>query len=410
MSGPRVVIVPDGFKGSLGAAGVAAALAAGIREARPEVVVDEVPMADGGDGTLEAFAAAGDATGLGTPTRNNDRVTGPLGDPVDADWLLFPEAGVALIEMASASGLVLVPEDRRDPLVTTTRGTGELARLALEAGARRVLVTVGGSATNDGGTGFARALGWRFLDADGAVVEDGGAGLERIASIDATALTGPAKAIATGARDAPRIVCLADVDNPLCGPEGAAATYGPQKGADEATVARLDAGLGNLAAVASHDLAGLSATPRTPPGDVATLPGAGAAGGLAAGLVWFADAEIRPGAVELIAALGLADRLRGASLVITGEGRIDFQTPRGKVVAAVARTAREADVPVWVVAGTSGRGWEEVRTACGVSRIETIARPGDADDERAAVADPAPRLRALGARLAPDVPTSDETT
>lgn len=425
---PSILIAPDAFKGSLSAGAVAQAIAEGIREIAPAARLEQVPLADGGEGTIEAFASASPAA-LGPPRRCTESVTGPLGETLEAEWLHFPEARVGLVEMAQASGLGLVPLDRRDPLVTTTRGTGELVLAAMAAGVERLFVSLGGSATVDGGTGMARALGYRFLDQEGREVAEGGGALAEIDRIDLTHLAPQGRPLLTGL--GPEIIGLVDVDNPLTGPEGAAAVYGPQKGADERSVARLDRGLVQLARVAARDLAARDLAARDPaardpaardlgqaeaergiagrartvgrlPVDaeaVGRLNGAGAAGGLGAGLCWFVGAELRPGADAVLDAMRFEERLSTADCVFTGEGRVDGQTARGKVVAAVARRASDSEIPVWVLAGTKGEGWEAVIDRCGVVRVETIAQPGDMADEAAAMHDAAARLKRLAATL-----------
>jgi glycerate kinase len=244
--------------------------------------------------------------------------------------------------MAAASGLTLVPRERRDPRATTTRGTGELVRAALDAGLRRVVVGLGGSATNDGGTGLARALGIRFLDDAGRDLPEGGAALARLARVD---LAGRDARIA-----AAEVVVACDVDNPLTGPRGASAVYGPQKGATPAMVAELDAALERFARVARE------ATGR----DVAGLPGAGAAGGLGAGLLFFTPARLRPGVEIVLETTGFDDLVRGADLVLTGEGRTDFQTAMGKAPVGVAAAAKRQGVPVVCLSGGLGPGADEV--------------------------------------------------
>jgi glycerate 2-kinase len=335
----KVVIAPDSFKECLAAEAVAAAMAEGVRAAAPKARVVCVPMADGGEGTVRALVAA---TG-GTLRRAT--VTGPLGEPVESEFGLLGGGRTAVIEMAAASGLPLVPANRRDPTRTTTFGTGELIRAALDLGVRRLILGVGGSATVDGGAGMAQALGVGLLDAAGRPIGPGGGELARLARID------------RASRD-PRLATVAcdvasDVTNPLVGPHGAALVYGPQKGATPAMVRRLDAALGRLADVIERDL-GLG---------VRDLPGAGAAGGLGAGLVAFLGARLRPG-VELVAdAVGLKRKLRGAALVLVGEGRLDAQTAFGKVPVGVARVAAGMGIPVVALAGSLGKGWEAVHAA-----------------------------------------------
>ena len=332
----RVVIAPDSFKGSVTALGVAQAMERGVRAVFPDAEVRQVPIADGGEGTVEALVTA-------TRGRLEERtVRGPFGEPVRARWGVLGDGQTAVIEMAAASGLPLVPKDRRDPRVTSTYGTGELVRAALEAGLTKLVIGIGGSATNDGGTGLARALGVRFLDAAGAELPEGGAALGRLARID---LAGLDSRLASA-----EILVACDVDNPLTGPRGASAVYGPQKGATPQMVAELDAALGHYARVAQ------AATGR----DVALHPGAGAAGGLGAGLLFFTPARLRPGVDIVLETTGFVELVRGADLVLTGEGRTDFQTAMGKAPVGVAQAAKRHGVPVVCLAGGLGDGADDV--------------------------------------------------
>jgi glycerate kinase len=332
----RIVIAPDSFKECLSALAVAEALAAGLRRAIPDADLELVPMADGGEGTLDALVAATGGRKISLT------VTGPMGKPVDAMYGLLGDGETAVIEMASASGLALVLPQDRDPRVATTYGTGELLRAAIEGGATRIIMGIGGSATNDGGAGMAEALGYRFLDADGNELPRGGAFLRNLKRIDASN-----RLIAI---DRCEILVACDVTNPLCGPNGASQVYGPQKGADVETVQLLDAALLHFADAVRHHF-GL---------DIAEVPGAGAAGGLGAGLVAFARGSLRQG-VDLVAdACHLADRMQGADLVITGEGKLDGQTVHGKTPIGVARIAQKTNIPVIAVAGVLGDGYEAV--------------------------------------------------
>jgi glycerate kinase len=325
----RIVVAPNAFKGSLSALEAATAIGEGIRIAAPDAELVLVPIADGGDGTVDALVAA---TG---GERRQRRVRGPLGDPVDADYGLIDGGSTAVIEMARAAGLALVPKDKRDPRITTTYGVGELLQHAYDAGARRFIVGIGGSATNDGGAGMAQALGYHLLDDAGLELPPGGLALKRLARIHVGGVHADWKQAAV------EVAC--DVTNPLTGPGGASAVYGPQKGATPEVVAELDAALHHFAEIIRRDL-GV---------DVEQLPGAGAAGGLGAGLVAFTGARLRPGAEMVMEALQLDQRLTGANLVITGEGRLDSQTARfGKGPAAVARHARTAGIPVVAIGGS----------------------------------------------------------
>ena len=324
----RIVVAPNAFKGSLSALAAAKAIGDGIRLADPDVDLTLVPIADGGDGTVDALVAGADGQ------HRVLRVRGPLTDPVDADYGVIDGGKTAVIEMAKAAGLALLPQDKRDPRVTTTYGVGELLQHAYDGGARHFIVGIGGSATNDGGAGMAQALGYHLLDAQGHELPPGGLALQNLARIH----VGGMHANWTDAQ----VDVACDVTNPLTGPSGASAVYGPQKGATPEVVAELDAALKHFAQIIRRDL-GV---------DVEPLPGAGAAGGLGAGLVAFTGARLRPGAEMVMEALKLDDRIKGADLVITGEGRLDSQTARfGKGPAAVARHARKAGIPVVGLAG-----------------------------------------------------------
>ncbi|HEX9288929.1 MAG TPA: glycerate kinase [Anaeromyxobacteraceae bacterium] len=343
----RVVVAPDSFKGSLSALRVAEAMERGILTVFPEAEVLKVPIADGGEGTVEALVAA-------TCGRvEHAAVRGPLGEPVRALWGVLGDGQTAVVEMAAVSGLPLVPEARRDPRVTTTFGTGELMRAALDAGLSKLVIGIGGSATNDGGAGMARALGIRFLDASGRELPDGGAALSRLDRIDLSGLD-PRLARA-------EILVACDVDNPLTGPRGASAVYGPQKGATPEMVRELDAALARFAAVAR------ASTGR----DVAEVPGAGAAGGLGAGLLFFTPARLRPGVAIVLEATGFDEMVKDAHLVVTGEGRTDFQSAMGKAPAGVAAVARRHGVPVVCLAGGLGQGADDLMSQ-GVDALASV--------------------------------------
>lgn len=332
----KVVIAPDSFKESLSAPDAAQAIARGWLSARPEDDLVLRPMADGGEGTVDAVLAAKSGE------RRECRVCGPLGQPVTAHWGWL-EDGTAVIEMAAASGLHWVPERKRDATRTTSYGTGELLREALQAGARKIILGLGGSATNDAGLGLLQALGVRFLDGQGAELGPGGAALAMLKSIDLSGLDPRLQQV--------EIEVAADVNNPLCGPHGASAVFGPQKGASPAQVEQLDAALRHFAGV----------TARTLGEDHSLFPGVGAAGGLGFASRAFLKARFRPG-IELVAELsGLEDALQGAALAITGEGRLDGQSLHGKTPVGVARLARRAGVPVIALAGSLGEGLAELR-------------------------------------------------
>src|SRR6266581_1087764 len=317
----RIVIAPNAFKGSLSALDAAEAIAEGVRVAAADADLVLVPIADGGDGTVEALVAATHGE------RRTLRVRGPLGDPVDADYGVIHTGSTAVIEMAKAAGLALVPPAKRDPRITTTYGVGELLQRAYDEGARHFIV-------GDGGAGMAQALGYHLLDEHGHELPPGGLALKRLARIHVGGVHAYWKQADVD------VAC--DVTNPLTGPSGASAVYGPQKGATPEIVAELDIALKHFAEIIRRDL-GV---------DVDQLPGAGAAGGLGAGLVAFTGARLRSGAEMVMEALRLDERLAGAELVITGEGRLDSQTARfGKGPAAVARHARQAGIPVVAVGG-----------------------------------------------------------
>lgn len=326
MIGP-VVVAPAAFKGALTAAGAARALAAGLQLVATGVEVRIVPVADGGEGTLDALVAARDGR------RRATAVADPLGRQVGAAIGELP-GHTCVIELAQASGFERLTPSERDPERTSTYGTGEQVRMALDLGAERIILGLGGSATNDGGMGLARALGIRFLDAGGVELSGTGADLSRVAAID---MSGRDPRL-----DDLELLIACDVTNPLCGPEGAAYVFGPQKGADAAAVARLDAGLAHFAGVLAQ----------TTGVDVRDIPGAGAAGGVAGGLLAMVGGRLTPGAPLVLEAAGLDGRLDGAQLCITGEGRLDAQSISGKAVTAVAAAAGRADVPCVAVCGS----------------------------------------------------------
>ena len=332
----KIVIAPQGFKAGISGLEAAQAIAKGVAAVDPEAETVLMPVADGGDGTLHALV---DATGGQVFT---SRVTGPLGQPIDAMWGVMGDGRTAVIEMALASGLALVPQRRRNPRITTTAGTGEITREALEKGYTRIIVGLGGSATNDGGAGFAAALGARFLDGDDRPISPGGSALARLQRIDASGLHSKLS-------DA-TIIAATDVTNPLCGPDGASAVFGPQKGANQDMVRELDEALANYAAVVSRDLGR----------DVAEEPGAGAAGGLGAGLMAFAGATLQSGIDMVCEVLNFDAILEDADLVITGEGRADRSTIFNKAPAGVARLARRRGVPTVLLAGSLGQGYEDL--------------------------------------------------
>ncbi|WP_058543507.1 glycerate kinase [Pseudomonas fluorescens] len=330
----KIVIAPDSFKDSLSAQGVADAIAQGLAEVWPDAQLIKCPMADGGEGTVESVLAACNGEWRRT------RVRGPLGVAVEARWGWLAESRTAIIEMAEASGLQLVPPGQRDACSSSTFGTGELIRAALDEGAGRVILAIGGSGTNDAGAGAMQALGVALLDDQGQPLPPGGLALANLARIDLSDLD-------------PRLAQVsfeiaADVDNPLCGAHGASVVFGPQKGASASQVQALDQALGHFA---EHCARALNK-------DVRDEPGSGAAGGLGFAAKAFLGAQFRTG-VDVVAQLtGLAEAVSGADLVITGEGRFDAQTLRGKTPFGVARIARQHGVPVVVIAGTLGEGYQ----------------------------------------------------
>ena len=343
----KVVIAPDSYKGCLSALEVAKAMERGVLSVFPSAEVRKIPIADGGEGTVAALVTATNGQ------LRQTEVTDPLGNKIIAHWGVLGDGRTAVIEMAAASGLPLVPKEKRDPRVTTTYGTGELIKAALAEGLAKIIIGIGGSATNDGGTGMARALGVRFLDAAGQEVAAGGGSLAEICQIDATGLDPRLKNT--------EIVVACDVDNPLCGTRGASAVFGPQKGATPEMVQQLDAGLAKYASCARQ------ATGR----DVAEKAGAGAAGGLGAGLMFFTPAQLKPGVEIVLDAVGFSDIVRDADFVITGEGRTDFQTAFGKAPVGVAKVAKTHGAPVFCISGGLGEGADDV-LAQGIDAVMSI--------------------------------------
>ena len=344
----KIVIAPQSFKSSLFALEAAQAIQRGVQAADPVAETVLVPVADGGDGTLESLV---NTTG-GEIFRSI--VTGPLGQAVEALWGVMGDGQTAVVEMARPSGLALIPPKRRNPRTATTRGTGEIIKESLDRGYTRIIVGLGGSATNDGGAGMAAALGAKFLDSGGQPLPPGGAALARLDRIDIAGLH-PGLAGAT-------IIGATDVTNPLCGPEGASAIYGPQKGASPQVVAELDAALANFARVVRRDLGA----------EVLDPPGAGAAGGLGAGLMAFTGAELRSGIEMVCEVLEFDQHLAGADLVITGEGRADESTIYNKAPLGVARRAMAQGVPTIILAGSLGPGYQALYQH-GVAGVVCIA-------------------------------------
>ncbi len=331
----KILIAPDSFKETQSSSLAADSIKAGVLTVFPDAEIDTIPVADGGEGTVDALTE-----GMGG-RKIRKTVTGPLGTPVEAMYGILP-GGVGVIEMASASGLALIPPSARNPLVTTTRGTGELILDAVEKGCREIIIGIGGSATNDGGTGMARALGYRFLDASGSELAEGGGSLSHLDSIDTSKVTAELASVTF------RVAC--DVKNPLYGPDGASAVYGPQKGAASEDVTLLDENLRRLSMVVKRDM-GLA---------IDDVPGTGAAGGLGFGLMAFCGAELKSGIEIILDLVDFDDRLEGVDLVITGEGRIDGQSIYGKVPVGIAGRAKKRDIPVLVLVGGIGKGVDAV--------------------------------------------------
>ncbi len=348
----KVVVAPNAFKGSLSASQAAAAIARGVREVFPDAEVFEVPVADGGDGTVEALVSAHHGTYLTAD------VEGPLGDPVRATYGLIDARRTGVLELASASGLTLIPAERRDPRTASTFGFGQLLEAVRRTGAGQIIAGIGGSATNDGGAGMAQALGYRLLDSAGTDLTRGGAALARLERIDPAGFDPGWRSV--------NVMVACDVTNPLTGPQGASAVYGPQKGAGDEMIRELDAALARFASVIERDLGKR----------VADVPGAGAAGGAGAGLIAFLDARLLPGAPLVVEASGLDARLRGADLVITGEGRVDSQTAYGKAPGEVAKRAKASRIPVLLIAGSKAPGWEAL-SDLGVTAVVTLDEEGD---------------------------------
>lgn len=332
----KVVIAPDSFKESLSALEVAEAIERGFRQIFPQVQYVKLPMADGGEGTVDSMVAA---TGGEIVTV---AVTGPLGQPVQAFYGLLGEGETAVIEMAAASGLHLAPKAQRDPRMTTSYGTGELIQAALDRGVKTIILGIGGSATNDGGAGMMQALGARLLDDNRQALPPGGAALAQLAYIDLSGVDPRLQQVS--------ITAACDVDNPLCGANGASAVFGPQKGATPEMVTQLDAALRHYGTLLEQ------ATGR----EIINAPGAGAAGGMGAALLGMLNARLRPGIEIVIETLQLEEALRDADLVITGEGRLDSQSIHGKTPIGVARVAKRFGLPVIGIAGSLSKDYQVV--------------------------------------------------
>ncbi len=324
----KIVIAPDSFKESLSALEVAEAIETGFKQVLKDVDYVKIPMADGGEGTVQSLV---DATGGKVIQK---KVTGPLGEPVEAFFGILGNGTTAVIEMAAASGLELVPLEKRNPLLTTTKGTGELIAATLDYGVNHIIIGIGGSATNDGGAGMAQALGVKLLDKNEREIGEGGGELGELAKINVLELDPRLRNV--------KIEVACDVDNPLTGEKGASVIFGPQKGASPEIISKLDANLAHFAAIIERDLHK----------QIMDVPGAGAAGGLGGGLLAFLPSELKRGVEIIIEATGLADIVRTADLVITGEGKIDGQSIFGKTPIGVAKVAKKYRVPVIGIAGS----------------------------------------------------------
>jgi glycerate kinase len=367
----KIIVAPNTFKGSMSATQAAKAITRGVLEVFPKADVVEIPVADGGEGTVEALVTAH----AGTYGWVN--VEGPLGAPVLASYGLIDGGRTAVVELASASGYVLITPAARDARKTSTYGFGQLIEAARKSGAESIIAGIGSSATNDGGAGMAEALGFRFLDNEGRELPRGGLALLRLERIDGSRLNPGWRSVKV------KVAC--DVTNPLTGPQGASYVYGPQKGADPQTVRLLDKALGHFAEVIEKDLHK----------SVSDVPGAGAAGGTGAGLLAFLDATLVPGAALVIDASGLDKALPGAQLVITGEGRVDRQTAYGKAPGEIARRALAAGVPLLLMAGSKAKGWETLSEK-GVTAVEVLAQEGE--NLQDLMLNPAPALTRATAR------------
>ncbi|MBW3624557.1 MAG: glycerate kinase [Armatimonadetes bacterium] len=356
-----ILVAPDSFKGSLTAEQAAQTIAEGVLRVLPDAEIDLLPIADGGEGTTDALlrAAGGE--------RQEIRVTGPLGEPVESFYGRLDGGRTAVMEAAAACGLTQVPTHRRDPRVTTSRGLGELMVAALKDRPERIILGIGGSATNDGGSGMLRALGAKFLDARGDPLSEGGAALSRLARIDMSGWSWP--------EDGLEILVASDVTNPLCGKNGASAVFGPQKGASPEVVAELDRALERFAQVSAQTLGR----------DLADAPGAGAAGGIGYALLAFLGAKLRPGVEIVLEATRFEERAARADLVVTGEGRLDTQTGMGKAVLGVAQAGQRAGTPVIALAGSLSGDLSALKDeglcaamsiATGPSRLEEMMEDG----------------------------------
>lgn len=347
----RIVIAPDSFKGSLSSLEVAQAMERGVKKVLPESTTILLPLSDGGEGLVDSLVVASGGKLV------EYEVQGPLGSPVRAKMGLLGDGHTAVIEMAQASGLTLIGEEQRNPLITSTFGTGQLMQKALDLGCTKLIIGIGGSATNDGGMGMAQALGFRFLDAEGQPLGSGGGELARLVTIDTSQVDPRLQHV--------QIEVACDVDNPLTGPRGAAHIYGPQKGATPPMVEFLDEALANYDRVLQKDLGQ----------NVGLTPGAGAAGGLGAGLMALVGGKLVSGIELVLTVLGFTEKTKGAQLVLTGEGKFDAQSAYGKVPVGVARASQKLGVPVVVVAGTVLPDAEALHTEGITAYFSILNRP-----------------------------------
>ncbi|AJA49028.1 glycerate kinase [Clostridium pasteurianum DSM 525 = ATCC 6013] len=330
----KIVIAPDSYKGSLSALEVANNIEKGIRRIFNNLTIEKIPMADGGEGTVQSLVDSTNGKIV------NVIVKGPLGKDVTAFYGILGDAKTAIIEMAAASGLPLIPKEEKNPLITTSYGTGQLIKDALDKDCKNIIIGLGGSATNDGGVGAAKALGVKFLDKEGNNIGEGGGAVGKLNSIDISNIDPRIKDC--------NITAACDVDNPLCGPKGASHVFGPQKGADSSMIEFLDKNLSHYAEIIKRDLSI----------DIINTPGAGAAGGLGAGIMAFLNASMKRGIDIVIELTDLEQKIKDADLVFTGEGMIDFQTAFGKAPFGVAKIAKKYDIPVIAIAGGIGKDAE----------------------------------------------------
>lgn len=367
MKQPTFVLAPDSFKESMTAKEVCIAMEKGLRKVYPEANYVHVPMSDGGEGTVQSLVDASNGTLF------TKEVMGPLGQPVEAKFGILGDGFTGAIEMASASGIHLVTKETKNPLITTTYGTGQLILECLDRGMKQIIIGIGGSATNDGGTGMAEALGARFLDKNGDILPRGGGSLDQLATIDVSGLDQRLNDV--------RIIVACDVTNPLCGEHGASHVFGPQKGATPGMVAQLDQSLAHYADVVKTQLNK----------DIRDVPGAGAAGGLGAGLLIFTQATLQKGIEIIIDYTNLKEKLKDADFVFTGEGGIDFQTKFGKTPFGVAQAAKLSGKKVIAIAGYIGEGIETLYEAGfdaifgivpGASELEKLLAEGPQNVER----------------------------